>query len=178
MTSLLYGALVNGPRNASSTVEARNLAGGRLVLLLAVQGDLATPALESVKGAFAKVERADAAAAAKLVAAAPPAPYCEGVAVVLLEGTRAVVAASGTARCYLDRESGLVELAAGSFDLEPGNAVVAASHPSLSIGRAFLGDVADAPGDVFRNDGLDGALEAALASGPRVAVAAARVNGS
>ena len=174
--SIQYGALVNGPRNASSTVEARTVASGRLVLLLGIQGDLATPALESIKGMFARVDRADVAAAARLVAAAPPAPYCEGVAVVLLEGTSAIVASSGAARCYLERGGVLAELAAGSFELAPGDAIVAASDASLAVGRVFLGDIPDAPDEAFHNDRLDAALLAALSSGPRVAVAAARRN--
>lgn len=161
---------VRGGSNAGATVEAR----GDLVLLLAVQGDLATPALESVKGALARVDHADASTAAKLAAAAPPAPYCAGVAVVLLERTRAFVAHSGGGRCYLERDGKLEAIAAGAYELAPGESILAASHATLAVGQAFLGDVPAAPDDAFRNDGLDAALETALASTGFVAVAAAR----
>lgn len=79
-----YGALVHGRRvdtDVASTVEARSLEGSRVVALIAVQGDLAGPSLESVKGAFARVTQVTEGAAVKLVTSAPPPPYAAGVAV-------------------------------------------------------------------------------------------------
>jgi hypothetical protein len=184
MTNFLYGAVTFGRRDdtgACSTVEARSVEGARLVLLAAVQGDLATPALESIKDAFAKVAHASEGAVAKLVAAAPPPPYGAGVAVVVLAGARAFAAASGAARCYLERAGRLEELGTGAHDLSPGDAVVVASHARLPVGRAFFGaDVGGPLDDEFHNNGLDDALEAALSKGGGgfVSVAAARAGAS
>lgn len=177
---LLYGALVHGARSgpdAASTVESRGAA-SPIVLLCAVAGDLATPALESIKGAFGKVAQADEATAAKLAAAAPPPPYASAVAVVLLAGSRAFVATKGAARCYLERAGALAALDAGTVDLAEGEAIVAASRAALATGSPFFQGPAASPAERgFRNDGLDAALEEALGqvTGALVAVAAARV---
>ena len=182
MTKMLYGALALGNRigpDACSTVEQRTVDGSpRIVMLAAVDGDLATPALEAIKGALAKVAQADETVAAKLAAAAPPPPYASGVAVVLLEGARAFVASKGAARCYLDRGGKLEELAPGVYELGPGDAILAASRSGLTVGDAFFdATVPSVPNDEFRNNGLDEALEKALAraASKLIAVAAARV---
>lgn len=174
-----YGALVHGRRvdkDVASTVEARSIEGGRVVALIAVQGDLATPSLESVKGAFARVAHVTDGAARTLAGAAPPAPYASGVAVVLLFDSVAHVAATGGAHCYRERRGKLEALAAGVYAAEPGDVFVAASHASLRIGAAFFTTELQASTDAeFRNDTLDAALESALAPYPAlVAVAAAR----
>lgn len=172
-----YGAFVHGrPANAASTVEARTLDGARVIALIAVQGDLATPSLESVKGAFVRL--ANASEAARLTAAAPPPPYASGVAVVLLAGERAHVATTGGARCYRERDGLLHELGAGAHDVRSGDALIAASHPNLAVDRRFFTSaVAPPSSEEFRNDTLDGALESALAAYPSsgFAVSAARV---
>jgi len=175
-----YGAIVHGRRvdtDVASTVEARAVEGGRVVALVAVQGNLATPSLESVKGALARVARVTEGAAATLAAAAPPPPYASGVAVVLLFADVAHVATTGGARCYRQRSGSLEELAAGAHDAQPGDAFVAASHASLRAGHAFFTAEIEAAADAeFRNDGLDAALESALAPySTLVAVAAARI---
>lgn len=174
-----YGAMVHGRRvdtDVASTVEARSIEGGRVVALVAVQGDLASPSLESVKGAFARVMRVTDGAAITLAAAAPPPPYASGVAVVLLFDHVAHVATTGGARCYRERSGILEELAAGVHDAESGDAFVAASHASLHVGRAFFTTEIQAATDAeFRNNTLDAALESALAPySAFVAVAAAR----
>ena len=180
-----YGAIVHGRRvdtDAASTVEARPVAGGSVVALIAVQGDLATPSLESVKGAFARVAGATDGAALTLARSAPPPPYASGVAVVLLVDDVAHVASTGGARCYRERRGVLEELAAGVHAAESGDTFVAASHASLRVGHAFFTTKIEAANDAaFRNDALDGALAAALAamSAPTsglVALAAARVH--
>lgn len=175
-----YGAIVHGRRaetDVASTVEARPIDGGRLVALVAVQGTIATPSLESVKGAFARVARAADGAARTLAAAAPPPPYASGVAVVLLFGDVAQVAATGGARCYRERGGVLEELAAGDHAARPGDTFIAASHASLRVGGAFFeAEIAAATDAEFRNDALDAALASALAPyAALVAVAAARV---
>ncbi|WP_143825692.1 hypothetical protein [Nannocystis exedens] len=175
-----YGAIVHGRRgdtDVTSTVEARSVEGGRSVALIAVQGTLATPSLESVKGALAGVTRVTEGAAATLAKAAPPPPYASGVAVVLLFADVAHVAAHGGARCYRERGGVLEELAAGVHDAQPGDAFVAASHAGLQVGRAFFTTASRAATDAeFRNNALDAALEAALAPySTFVAVAAARL---
>jgi len=175
-----YGALVHGRRVAAdvaSSVEARALADGQLVALVAVQGDLATPSLECVKGAFARVEAASERAAVTLATAAPPPPYASGVAVVLVFGGVAHVATTGAARCYRERGGLLAALPAGAHEVMPGDAWIAASHASLVVGRRFFTTEELADGDAaFRNDGLDAALASALAPYPElVAVAAAWV---
>jgi hypothetical protein len=177
MTKMLYGALALGKRtgpDACSTVEARTVDGtARVVMLTAVQGDLATPSLEAIKGGLAKIARADESAALKLAGAAPPPPYASGVAVVLLVGARAFVASTGAARCYLERGGKLEAIAAGTYDLAPGDAILAASHAGLTAGQAFFDP---APDDELSNNRLDAALETALsrAAGAFIAVAAAR----
>jgi hypothetical protein len=182
MEKMLYGALAFGKRtgpDACSTVEARTVDGStRIVMLTAVQGDLATPALEAIKGALAKVAQADESAVKKLAAAAPPPPYASGVAVVLLAGARAFVASTGAARCYLERGGTLEAIAAGTYELAPGDAILAASHAGLPAGQAFFdAGVPSAPDDDFSNNRLDAALETALSrhAGAFIAVAAARV---
>jgi hypothetical protein len=182
MTKMLYGALALGKRtgpDACSTVEARTVDGAeRMVMLAAIQGDLATPTLEGIKGGLAKVARADESAVAKLAASAPPPPYASGVAVVLLAGARAFVASTGAARCYLERGGKLEAIAAGTYDLAPGDAILAASHAGLTAGQAFFdATVPSAPDDEFSNSRLDAALETALSRAARafIAVAAARV---
>ncbi|WAS96730.1 hypothetical protein [Nannocystis punicea] len=175
-----YGAIVHGRRvdtDVTSTVEARAVEGGRVVALIAVQGTLATPSLESVKGALARVARVTEGAAGALAGAAPPPPYASGVGVVLLFDGLAHVATTGGARCYRERDGVLEELAAGVHDARSGDALVAASHAGLHVGRPFftteLRPAADAE---FRNDALDAALDAALAPySAFVAVAAARI---
>jgi hypothetical protein len=181
MTKMLYGALALGKRtgpDACSTVEARTVDGtARVVMLTAVQGDLATPSLEAIKGGLAKIARADESAALKLAGAAPPPPYASGVAVVLLVGARAFVASTGAARCYLERGGKLEAIAAGTYDLAPGDAILAASHAGLTAGQAFFDPgVPSAPDDELSNNRLDAALETALsrAAGAFIAVAAAR----
>jgi hypothetical protein len=178
--STQYGALVHGRRvdtDVASTVEARQVAGEPVVALVAVQGDLATPSLESVKGAFARL--AGLTDGARTIAAsAPPPPYASGVAVVLLVANVAHVASTGGARCYRERRGALELLAAGAHDVEPGDAFVAASHASLRVGSAlFTTAIAAGAGAEFRNDALDAALAAALAPySALVAVAAAHVS--
>src|SRR5262249_40851668 len=121
-----YGAVVHGrPGSAASTVEARTLDGGRVIALIAVQGDLATPSRESVRGGLGR--RAGGPEAARLRAAAPPPPYALGVAVVLLAGGRAHVATTGGARCYRERDGVLHELGVGAHDVRSGDALIAAS---------------------------------------------------
>jgi hypothetical protein len=174
-----YGALVHGRRSdtdVASTVEARAVEGGRVVALVAVQGNLATPSLESVKAALARVAGVTDGTAATLAKAAPPPPYASGVAVVLLFDDRAHVAATGGARCYRERGGALEELAAGVHDVRSGDALVAASHAGLRVGHPFFTTAHHAAPDAeFRNDALDAALASALAPYPAlVAVAAAR----
>lgn len=175
-----YGAIVHGRRvdtDVASSVEARPNAEGRVVALVAVQGDLATPSLESVKGAFARAAQVNEGAAKTIAGSAPPPPYASGVGVVLLFGEVAHVAATGGARCYRERRGVLAELAAGAHAVESGDAFIAASHASLQPGRAFFTTQIQAGGDAeFRNDTLDAALQSALAPySALIAVAAARV---
>lgn len=161
-----YGAVVHGrPGSSASTVEARMIDGGRVVALIAVQGDLATPSLESVKGAFARL--AQGTEAGKLASAAPPPPYASGVAVVLLAGGRAYVATTGEARCYLERGGVLHELAAGPHDVRSGDVLIAASESSLEVKRRFfVNAVQPAANAEFRNDLLDDVLASALEAYP------------
>lgn len=175
-----YGALVHGRRvdtDVASTVETRSVEQGRVVALIAVQGNLATPSLEGVKGALARVERVTDGTAKTLAAATPPPPYASGASVMLLLGDDAHVATTGAARCYRERDGALAELAAGVHEVKSGDAFVAASH-GLRVGQAFFTTPIAAAGDAeFRNDALDAALASALASYPGlVAVAAARVD--
>lgn len=176
-----YGALVHGRRvdtDVASTVEAGSLAGGRIVALIAVQGDLASPSLESVKGAFARVAGVTDGTAVTLARAAPPPPYASGVGVVLLVGDVVHVATTGGARCYRERGGILEALAAGVHDAKSGDSFVAASHASLQVGRAFFTTKIQAATDAeFRNDALDAALESALVPYTAlIAVAAARIS--
>ncbi|MDC0721290.1 hypothetical protein [Nannocystis bainbridge] len=176
-----FGALVHGRRadtDAASSVEARSVEEGRVVALVAVQGNLATPSLEGIKGALARLARVSDGAAATLAAATPPPPYCSGASVVLLLGDVAHVASTGGARCYRERGGVLEELAAGAHDARPGDAFVAASHTGLRTGQAFFTtDIRSAADAEFRNDALDAALGSALAPySALVAVAAARVD--
>ena len=176
-----YGAIVHGRRvdtDVASTVEARSDEEGRVVALIAVQGDLATPSLESVKGAFARMARVTDAAAAMLAKAAPPPPYASGVGVVLLLGTVVHVATAGGARCYRERSGVLEELAAGVHAANSGDVFLAASHASLRAGHGFFTtEIATTTDAEFRNDTLDAALASALAPYPAlVAVAAACIH--
>lgn len=166
MNHSLYGAVVHGrPGDSASTVEARTIDGGRVVALIAVQGDLATPSLESVKGAFVRL--AQGTEAGKLTGAAPPPPYASGVAVVLLAGGRAYVATTGDARCYLEREGILHELVAGAHDVRSGDGLIAASESSLEVNRRFFTGNMQPPANAeFRNDLLDDALALALEAYP------------
>lgn len=172
-----YGAVVHGHRpDAASTVETRALDGARLVALIAVRGDLATPSLEAVKSALARL--ASGTDAAKMAAAAPPPPYASGVAVVLLAGDHAHVAVTGAARCYRERDGALHELVAGAYELRSGDALIASSHGGLEVDRPFFTTAVEPPAnDEFRNDTLDAALDAALEgySSSAFAVAAARI---
>lgn len=175
-----YGALVHGRRvdtDAASSVETHSIEGGRVVALVAVQGNLATPSLEGVKAAFARVTRVTDGTAVALTAATPPPPYASGVGVVLLLGEVAQVHATGGARCYRERGGVLEELAAGVHEVRPGDAFVAASHASLRAGQAFFtGPIQGAGEAEFRNDALDAALKSALAPySTLVGVAAARI---
>ena len=183
-----YGAIVHGRRSGAdvcSSVEARTLfalgAAERVVMLAAVQGDLATPALESIKSAFARLTEASAASASALVASAPPPPYAAGVAVVLLFGDRAFVATSGGACSFSERAGVLAALPPGEHDVRAGDGILAASHAHLVLGSAFFtapfaSAVATASAE-FHNGSLDDALEAALThrSAAFIAVAAVRV---
>ncbi len=164
--------------DVAATVEASSLADGPLTVLLAVQGDLATPSLESVKTAFARVTTVTDDTAKKLTAAAPPHPYASGVAVVLLLGDRAHVATSGRARCFRERAGLLEQLASGAHPTQSGDTYLAASHPDLREGHGFFTAPIEPTHDAeFRNDTLDAALASALAPYPAlIAVAAARIH--
>lgn len=166
-------------KDVASTVEARPLAAGPVVALIAVQGDLATPSLESVKGAFARAAQVTDAVALSLARSAPPPPYASGVGVVLLFNNVAHVAVTGGARCYRERGGILEELPAGAHDARPGDAFLAASHASLRTGSGFFtAGIPAAAAAEFRNDALDAALTSALAPySALVAVAAARLDG-
>lgn len=172
-----YGAVAHGRRpNAASTVEARTLDGARVIALIAVQGDLATPSLESVKGELARLARGNDVA--RLLAAAPPPPYASGVAVILLAGHHAHVGIAGGARCYWERDGVLHELGAGAHEVRSGDALIAASHASLAVDRRFFTTAVEPPAsDEFRNDTLDAALVAALEgyTSSAFALAAARI---
>jgi hypothetical protein len=172
-----YGAVIHGQRaDAVSTVEARTLGGARVVALIAVHGDLATPSLESVKGELARLTLGTEAA--RMVAAAPPPPWAAGVAVVLLEGAHAHVAIGGSARCYRERDGLLHELAPGAHDVRSGDALIAASHATLELDRPFFKSAAEPVASAeFRNDTLDAALDSALAgySSTGFSLAAARI---
>lgn len=177
-----FGAVVHGRRSgadACSSVEARTVNGQRVIALIAVQGDLATPSLEGIKSAFAKLATVDEAALATLLKAVPPPPYAAGVAIALIAGTRAFVAAKGSAGCY--RERGSVAAISGALVLEAGDSLIMASHASL--GATFFGaDVQSAPAirddEPFSNSGLDDALGTALAARTDfLAVAVARYAG-
>lgn len=172
-----YGAVVHGRQaNAASTVEARTLEGARVVALIAVHGDLATPSLEAVKGALARLAHGNEAA--KLVAAAPPPPFASGVAVVLLAGDHAHVAIAGGGRCYRERDGVLHELGAGAHEVRSGDALIAASQASLEVDRRFFTTaVAPSASEEFRNDTLDAALDSALegCSSSGFAVSAAHI---
>jgi hypothetical protein len=175
-----YGAIAHGRRtdaDVASSVETRAVEGGRVVALVAVQGDLATPSLESIKAAFARVSRVTEGVAGALAASAPPPPYASGVAVVLLLDRVVHVASRGAARCYRERGGVLEELAAGVHEASPGDSFVAASHASLHAGRPFFTTPIEATTVAeFRNDTLDDALASALAPyAALVAVAAARL---
>ncbi len=180
---MLYGALTLGARSgpdACATVEARMIDGPtRVVMLAAVQGVLATPSLEGIKSALAKLSHADVAAAAKLAASAPPSPYASGVAVALVAGAHVLVASTGAAQCYLERRGTLEAVGPGAYELASGDAILAASHGGLlPEGRPFFAAViTSAPDEELRNDGLDAALETALAraTGEFLAIAAARM---
>lgn len=176
-----YGAVVHGRRvdkDVASSIEAGVIDGQPVVALVAVQGDLATPSLEGVKGAFARLARVGEGAAGALTRAAPPPPYASGVAVVLLAGDVAHVAATGGARCYRERDGVLAELASGVHAVAAGDGLVAASHAGLRGGAAFFAAEIAAVGEAeFRKDRLDAALAAALAPyAELVGVAAARVD--
>lgn len=172
-----YGAVVHGHRpDAASTVETRTLDGARVVALIAVRGDLATPSLEAVKSALARV--ASGTDAARMAAAAPPPPYASGVAVVLLAGEHAHVAVTGAARCYRERDGVLRELAAGAHELRSRDALIASSHAELEVDRPFFTTAVEPhASEEFRNDTLDAALDLALEgySSGAFAVAAARI---
>ncbi len=175
-----YGAIVHGRRadtDVASTVEARAVEGGRIVALIAVQGTLATPSLESLKGAFAGVARVTDGAAVTLAAAAPPPPYASGVGVVLMVDNVVHVATTGGARCYRERSGMLEELTAGVHDTKSGDAFIAASHASLRAGHAFFTTgIQAATDEEFRNNALDAALASALTPySALVALAAARI---
>jgi hypothetical protein len=172
-----YGAVVHGHRaDAASTVETRTLDGARVIALIAVRGDLATPSLESVKSELARL--AHGTEAARLAAAAPPPPYASGVAVVLLAGDHAHVAITGGARCYRERDGILHELGAGAHEVRSGDALIASSHASLEVDRRFFTTAVEPPAsEEFRNDTLDAALDSALEgySSSAFAVAAAHI---
>lgn len=166
-----YGAIVHGrPGNSASTVEARTIDGHRVIALIAVQGDLATPSLESVKSAFVRL--AQGTEANKLATAAPPPPFASGVAVVLLAGGRAHVATTGEAQCYRERDGVLEALDAGEYELRSGDGLIAASESSLEVNRRFFkAAIEPAANEEFRNDLLDDALVSALEGYPPSGVA-------
>ena len=169
--------MVHGRRVDTDVASSVEVADQRVVALIAVQGDLATPSLESVKGAFARAAEVNAGVALKLARSAPPPPYASGVAVVLLVDAVAHVASTGGARCYRERDGVLAELAAGVHEVRSGDGFIAASHAGLRVeGGFFTTPIAAAAETEFRNSGLDAALASALAPYTAlIGVAAARV---
>jgi len=163
-----------GAEDAIATVELQTLErtdGGIPTLLLAVVcGDYATPALESVKDAFACSLGADLATAKKLVETASP-PLAPSCAVALVSGHRLYTWASGSGRVHLQRTGSVRELPPGEHDLVHGDVVavvtaavdlkipwlVARHLTEPVVGSVRLGV------DPFRNDGLDDPLALALA---------------
>lgn len=178
------GAVVHGRTkgaDANATVEYRAVEGGRLTMLAALQGDLATPSIESVKAALARVVAADEAVAKRLVASAPPPPFASGVAIILLNADHAFVATSGAACCYRQRGGVLAQLEPGTHALHDGDLLLAASHFVLNVGALFVEQSAIAAPltvDEPENAQLDAALETALrTTSDFVAVSAAAVRG-
>jgi hypothetical protein len=179
-----YGAIIHGRQatyDANATVEFRTAGVTQFTLLCAVQGDLATASIESIKGALSKTDRADEDAAKRLVSSAPPPPFASGVAVVLLTETDAIVAMSGSGGCYRAREGVLAKIDAGAHALQAGDIFLAVSDGALIAGSGFLsgGPLAHG-GSLADNAQLDGALEAAVArvANGFVAVAATQVEHS
>jgi hypothetical protein len=142
-----FGAVARGETGA--TIET----GPHGIMLAAVRGTLSTPALESVKAAFAKLGAIDAGAA-QVVAAAAPSMIAESVAIVLLRGTQAFVAVTGQGAVLLERAGG-TSVVTGTHELAAGDAVIASTE---ALKRPLFSSRAPAPAAAFRNDTLDGEL--------------------
>lgn len=139
-----FGAVARGETGA--TIET----GPHGVMLAAVRGTLSTPALESIKAAFATLAGIDEAAA-RTVAAAAPAMIAESVAVILVANGTAFAATAGTGVVYLEREK-VASVVTGSHVIAAGDALVASTEP---LSRPLFGGRAPAPPAAFRNDTLD-----------------------
>lgn len=146
-----FGAVARGETGA--TIET----GPHGVMLAAVRGTLSTPALESVKAAFARLAGIDEAAA-RTVAAAAPSMIADSVAIVLVSGTQAFVATTGTGVVYLERDKA-ASVVNGSHVIAAGDALVAATE---ALSRPLFGGRAPAPAAAFRNDTLDGDIFSGL----------------
>lgn len=154
--------------NVLASVERRTLGSQQLVLLVALEGDMAGIALELLKTQLAAVTTTDNATATALVAAVPPM-LASSIAVALLSGAACFTAARNSA-CFLQRAASVTSLR-GDTHVQAGDYVIVSTRTEATMLAQFTKPVL--PSDALRNDLLDDVLSSAVAQLPNVGVAAA-----
>ncbi|MDP3276375.1 MAG: hypothetical protein Q8Q09_14345 [Deltaproteobacteria bacterium] len=175
------GATVFVPQDAGffaavSSIEQRLIGGEPVLLLVALEGELCTPALESVVSKFTKLTALDDNAANTLLSAAAPSMLTRNAAICLIHPAYVLTATAGEAHVYRERNAQLARTEGRCETTEQGHwlactgdALTEGSEffaPGLDVARAALGihEGVFAMGDPnFDRDGLDAWLERCLA---------------
>jgi len=154
--------------NVLASIERRTLAQRPVVMLVSLEGDMASIALELLKDRFAAIDIVAEATAATLVAAVPPMLAASVTVALLSRDTCFTATRSGA--CFLQRAS-TVALVGASATLQPGDYVIASTRSEPLTLATFAGLIA--PQDEGRNDLLDDVLRIAVEPMPNVGIAAA-----
>ena len=176
-----YGAWIHQPpgmqSNALATVERRLIDGVEVIALISLCSDLATPVLECIKDSFSQLQAIPDDAALRLVRAAP-SMLATDVAVAIVTPTQSWHAWSGAARVYRQRSGSFTPVELGAALVQPGDWLVAATGAMPASMAGFNAPKLTHAASEFRNDALDQALQAGLASAFEtqcIAVAAALI---
>lgn len=154
--------------NVLASVERRTLGDQHIVMLVSLEGDMASIALEVLKNQFAAITTVADATATTLVHAVP-AMLATSVALALITGDTCFSSTRNGA-VFLQRAS--VTTTVARTTLQANDYVIVSTRPEALTLAAFDQHVATS--DALRNDLLDDVLKTATSQSPNVGVAAAR----
>jgi hypothetical protein len=155
--------------NVLASVERRTLGDQHFVMLVSLEGDMASIALEVLKNQFAAVTTVADSTATALVNAVP-AMLATSVALALIT-SETCFSATRNGAVFLQRAS-VTTTVVGRTMLQANDYVIVSTRTEALTLAVFDKQVATA--DALRNDLLDDVLKIAASQRPNVGVAAAR----